>query len=163
MKIKTINKGQFIGIEDAVVKYSKWFHTKFSYNAVCQSAEVLCFYFGKEKAFDKLSSIGSLQYIIEYAKLNISRMKELIRNSLNIDKRLDIIETKPSKKLFENIISSQKSLMNKRKQQDFKEKEKKNLGRNLTTLVFGSEARPKVKLYFKFENLNVKKSISMRF
>ena len=146
VKIKIISKGQFIGIEDAVVKYSKGVNTKFSYNAVCQSAEVLCFYFGKEKAFDKLCNIGSLQYIIQYAKLNISRMEELIKNSLNIDERLNPSEVKPSKVFFGSIIASQRSLVrrNKMKQQDLKEKENKIFERNLTILAFGSKTRSKV-------------------
>lgn len=134
IKIKTINKGQFIGIEDAVIKYSKGSLTKFSYNAICQSAEVLCFYFEKEKAFDKLGSVGALQYIIEYAKLNRNRMEELIRNSLNIEQRIEVTEKKSLKLNFGSIISSMKQ---KKKQTKIKKKASQIIERKLTTIVFG--------------------------
>lgn len=136
IKIKTINKCQFIGIEDAVIKYSKGLHTKFTYNATCQSAEVLWFYFRKEKAFDKLESIGSLQYIIESAKLNRSRMERLILNSLTIEKRIKISTTKPLKIILGNVVSSMK--------QKLKDEKDKALERKLKKIVFGPELKPKV-------------------
>ncbi|CAI2385127.1 unnamed protein product [Moneuplotes crassus] len=105
IKIKTISEGQFIGIEDSFIKYSKYSKETHSYNAVCQSAELQCFYFTKEKAYDKLCSLNCLNQIMDKAKLNRNRMEELFFNSFSISKRIEFREQESTEPKNNELLS----------------------------------------------------------
>ncbi|CAI2383522.1 unnamed protein product [Moneuplotes crassus] len=92
IKLKSISEGQFMGIEDTFGHNfidSKEIH---SYNAVCHSAEIQCFYFTKEKAYDKLASLGCLTHLCSKAKISFLRMKELFYNLIRINRRIDFTQ-----------------------------------------------------------------------
>ena len=80
-ELKTEGSGQFIGIEDAVLKYSKHSWSIFEYTAVWKSAEVFWFFFDKQKAYDKLNYLGWMEKIIDLAKDSKQRLENLEKRS----------------------------------------------------------------------------------
>ena len=74
VEIKVVGPGQLLGSEDAVLNNSNRKINKHTYTAKCSSATCKVLYFCKKKWYDKLSSSGWMDMIIQMARLEKGRL-----------------------------------------------------------------------------------------
>jgi hypothetical protein len=87
-ELRILGNGQFIGLEDALLKMSKNSKNYFSQTAVCKSAVTSVFYFDKVKTWEKLSYLGLMDQLTALARQDFKRLKVFNKKSLKAGRQI---------------------------------------------------------------------------
>ena len=87
LELRILGGGQFLGIEDALLKPSnKNKKEYFSNTAIWKSAYLSVFYFDKEKWWEKLRYLGCMDQLVKLARKDFERVKTLNKHTVNANK-----------------------------------------------------------------------------
>ena len=87
-ELRILGEGQFLGLEDALLKRSKHINSYFTQSCWSKSAITSVFYFDKEKCWEKLHYLRLMDNLTSLAKKDFKRLKNFNKQSLKISKRI---------------------------------------------------------------------------